>query len=248
MGTYLSVVIPAYNEADNFKSGVLNAPLKYLQNQKYSWELLCVDDGSTDDTLKLLQNFARKDKRIKVISIPHGGKARPVTAGILAASGEIVLFTDFDQSTPLPQVAKFISAHRSGADVVIGVRSQTEKDSWVRKMRSWVFLTLVQTVALPGIRDSQCGFKSFTRPAAQKVFSRLAVSLPEGRITGGYMGAFDVEVLFLARKFGFKIAQLPVDWIKYPSNRLNVWKEPLKMALDTSKIRLWDILGKYGQV
>lgn len=242
----LSVVIPAYNESANFHAGVLNEPLKFLKSQKYSWELIFVNDGSTDDTYNLLSALARKDKHIAVMTISHGGKAAAVTAGMLAARGKYILFADFDQSTPLHQVEKFLAAHRGGADIVIGTRHQTQKDTWVRKVRSFIFVTLVQVVALPGIRDSQCGFKSFTQISTQKIFKRLQVSRPTGKVSGGYMGAFDVEVLFLARKLGYRIDQVPVAWIKYASDRLNIWKEPLLMAADTIKVRLWDILGKYG--
>ena len=245
---FLSVVIPAYNEAENFLAGVLNKPLEYLRSQKYSWELIFVDDGSTDETYKLLSRIAEKNKDIKVMHISHGGKSAAVTAGMLQARGQIILFTDFDQSTPLDQVSGFISAHKSGADVVIGVRNQTQNDTIIRKIRSWGFVTLVQLVALPGIKDSQCGFKSFTKSAAKKIFSSLKISRPASTVTGGYMGAFDVEVLFLARKFGFRINQLPVSWIKYLSTRLNIWKEPLQMAIDTITIRIYDILGKYDQI
>ncbi len=241
----LSVVIPAYNEAENFKNGVLDEPLTYLKNQKYSWELIIVDDGSTDDTYNLLSEL--KAKNIRVMQIPHGGKAAAVTAGVLAAIGEYVLFTDFDQSTPMSQISKFLDAHKSGADVVIGVRTQTQNDTLIRKIRSLAFVTLVQLVAIPGIKDSQCGFKSFSSQAAKKVFTNLLVCLPKGQTVGGYMGAFDVEALFLSKKYGFKIDQVSVDWIKYYSDRLNIWKEPLQMAIDTFKIRLYDILGRYDE-
>ncbi|MBI2008168.1 glycosyltransferase [Candidatus Amesbacteria bacterium] len=242
---YLSVVIPAYNESVNFRNGVLDEPLEYLRRQKYTWELIFVDDGSTDDTYKLLSGLAGKN--IKVLQIPHCGKAVAVTTGMLAASGKIILFTDFDQSTPLHQIDKFLEAHKSGADVVIGVRTATQKDTLVRKLRSWAFITLVQVVAIPDIKDSQCGFKSFTQAAAQNIFNNLKVCPSKKIVTGGYMGAFDVEALFLARKFGFEIAQIEVYWIKYLSDRLNIWKEPLQMAIDTLQIRIYDILGKYGQ-
>src|SRR3989344_3995459 len=96
---FLSVVIPAYNEAENFRAGVLNEPLKYLRSQKYSWQLIFVDDGSTDETFKLLSGLAAKEKNVKVMRISHGGKAAAVTAGVLKADGQYILFTDFDQST-----------------------------------------------------------------------------------------------------------------------------------------------------
>lgn len=241
----LSVVIPAYNEAVNFKAGVLDPVVAFLGRQKYLWEVILVDDGSTDDTYQLLGDFCRHHQRLRLLRIVHGGKAAAVTTGMLAARGRYVLFTDFDQSTPIDHVSDFLAAHRRGAEVVIGVRTQTQNDTWVRRIRSWVFVTLVQIVALPGIRDSQCGFKSFSAPAAKAIFSRLVVGRPRGQVTGGYMGAFDVEALFLARKTGFEIHQVPVHWIKYVSDRLNIWHEPAQMLIDTVKVRLYDILGRY---
>ncbi len=227
---------------------MLDSGLDYLKSVNYSYEVLFINDGSTDDTKELLEGLAKKDKHFKVITINHGGKASAVTAGVLAAQGEIVLFTDFDQSTPLYQAESFLRSHDLGSDVVIGVRGggvSTKQDTWVRKVRSAIFVTLVQIIALPGIIDTQCGFKSFKNGLAKKIFSSLKVSLPTGVVTGGYMGAFDVEVLFLARKYGANIAQIPVTWIKYPSDRLNIWKEPLQMLIDTIKVRLWGILRKY---
>ncbi|MEK7565912.1 MAG: hypothetical protein AAB506_02615, partial [Patescibacteria group bacterium] len=168
-------------------------------------------------------------------------------AGMLAAEWKVILFTDFYQSTPLSMVGKFLEAHKNKADVVIGVRGHEgslKNDTLVRKIRSWAFVTLVQIVALPGIKDTQCGFKSFKNNAAKKIFSSLLVSKAK-KISGGYMGAFDVEVLFLAGKYGYKIIQVSVDWTKILSEKLNVWKEPLMMAIDTFKVRLYDLLGKY---
>lgn len=240
---YLSVVIPAYNEAENFKAGVLNPVAEYLNRQGYPWEVVLVDDGSTDETTKLLTGFCQAHPGFIFSRIPHGGKAAAVTAGMLAASGEIILFTDFDQSTPIVEVSKFIDRHDKGADVVISFRAE-RRDTLIAKIRGWLFTTLVQIVALPGIKDSQCGFKSFTRESAKKIFSSLIVAQPT-KIAGGYMGAFDVEVLFLARKFRYRIDQVSVAWTRYVSNRLNIWREPAMMARDTFRVRLYDILGRY---
>ena len=247
MTPFLSVVIPAYNEADNFRAGLLDPALSFLKKQSYSWEIIFVNDGSTDQTKDLLTRLTKNDSHLTLLNIPHGGKAAAVTAGMLAAKGEIVLFTDFDQSTPLSQVTKFIAAHKEGADVVIGTRGEgtaTKKDTLIRKIRSKAFVLFVQLIALPGIKDTQCGFKSFTKATAQKIFSSLQVS-KSAKVSGGYMGAFDVEVLFLARKFGYSISQLPVDWVKVLSNKLNIWREPLMMLKDTLLVRIYDILRKY---
>lgn len=250
MRPFLSVVIPAYNEAENFRVGLLAPAVDYLFKQKYSREVIFVDDGSTDDTKKLLAEFCKKHSGYKVITISHGGKAAAVTAGMLAALGEIVLFTDFDQSTPLNQVASFLLAHKRGADVAIGwrgVKEETKDDTIFRKIRSFVFVWLVQIVLLPGIKDSQCGFKSFRKEFIKPIFSNLKVT-NTGKVSGGYMGAFDVEALFLAKKLGAKIEQVPVSWVKIVSTRLNFWKEPLQMAIDVFKVRLFDLLGKYDHL
>lgn len=250
MKPYLTVVIPAYNEADNFRAGLLKPATDYLAKQKYPWEVIFVDDGSTDDTKKLLISFCRSNSDYHLLTIPHGGKAAAVTAGMLAAKGEIVLFTDFDQSTPLYEVENFLQAHKNGADVAIGwrgVKEETKDDTIFRKIRSYAFVLLVQIVLLPGIKDSQCGFKSFKQKFVKKIFSNLKVT-NTGKVTGGYMGAFDVEALFLAKKLGAKIEQVPVSWVKIISKRLNFWKEPLKMAIDVFKVRIFDILGRYNSL
>lgn len=244
MVPFLSVVIPAYNEAANIKDGRLDPAFAFLSKQKYPWELIFVNDGSTDATQELLTRLTRSKKNMRVLSIVHGGKAAAVRKGILAAVGEHILFTDLDQSTPLPEVNKFLTAHKDGADVVIGVRSETKNDTLFRRFRGWVFLTLVQLVAIWGIQDSQCGFKSFKKAAAKKVFTNLHTCVG-GKITGGYMGAFDVEALFLAKKFGFRIDQVPVEWEKIASEKLDSIREPIKMFFDTFRIRFFDLSGGY---
>lgn len=251
MKPYLSVVIPAYNEAINIRDGLLNPAFSFLKKQTYSWEVIFVNDGSTDKTLELLSNLAKKQKYVRVLDIPHGGKAAAVRKGILAAKGDFILFTDLDQSTPLPQVEKFLQAHEEGADVVIGVRgeggSAIRNDTAFRKFRGKIFVTLVQIIAVPGIRDSQCGFKSFRHDVAQKVFSHLKVCVG-GKVVGGYMGAFDVEALFLSKKYGYNIAQVPVEWVKIASEKLDPVREPIKMLIDIFKIRLYDLLGRYSGI
>lgn len=247
MKPYLSIVIPAYNEAKNFRAGVLKPAIEYLAKQKYTWEALFVNDGSTDDTEKLLKKFCQNNKNYKVITISHGGKVSAVTNGIIRANGEIILFTDFDQSTPLNQVDKFIKQHKLGSDVVIGDRGGMGKmdNTLFRRFRSWAFVTFVQIILLPGIRDTQCGFKSFKNEAAKKIFSHLKVTNTH-KVTGGYMGAWDVEAIFLAKKIGYKITQVPVDWEKVEGENLNPIIESIKMLIDTLKVRLFDLLRKYN--
>ena len=183
-------------------------------------------------------------------TIKHGGKAAAVTAGIYKATGEIILMTDFDQSTPISQVEKFIAAHKKGCHLVIGSRGgkfKTEKDTFFRRFRGWVWVIIVQLILSLGITDTQCGFKSFTKLTAKRLFKNLKVT-NIGKVVGGYMGAWDIEVLFLAKKTGYKIAEIPVRWVKISGKHLNPWKEPLMMIKDALKIRIFDLRGKYQNI
>ncbi len=244
---YLSIVIPAYNEANNYRDGVLNPSLAWLQKQSFDYEVIFVNDGSTDDTKKILEIFCRAHTNFRLLSITHGGKVAAVSAGMLSAKGEIILFTDFDQSTPLKEAEKLLAAHKNGDDVVIGNRGiATMDNNLFRRFRSWVFVTLVQVVLLPKIHDSQCGFKSFKNPVAKKIFNNLKVTNVH-KVSGGYMGAWDAEALFLAQKFDYKISEVAVEWKKVEGQRLNPVTEPIKMLQDIFKIRIFDLLGKYNQ-
>src|ERR1035437_7202779 len=134
MKPFLSVIMPAYNEEYNLRTGVLDSVYDYLSDQKYSWEILFVDDGSTDSTLRLAKNFGVKHPNFIVLAEPHRGKAGTVTAGILKAKGEIILFTDTDQATPIDQIEKILPKFSAGFDVVIGSRHGREGAPFVRKI------------------------------------------------------------------------------------------------------------------
>lgn len=235
----LSVVIPAYDESKNFHRGVLNKVDTYLKKQKYDWEIILVNDGSTDSTLPLLKQFAKEHKGFRVLDIPHAGKVGAVYAGVLDAQGEYVLFTDFDQSTPITEVEKVMEKFDQGVDVVIGERKSRDVNrSLFQTIRSKIFNLWVQVLLLPGILDSQCGFKAFKTNIGKQLFNKLQVTRYTQK--GGYMGAFDAEILFLAKKNNYKIAAIPVSWTYFKSGRLSL-SEPFKMARDILLIRLADL-------
>jgi len=242
---YLSIVIPSYNEKENFLQGTLERVADYLEKQTFSWEVILVDDGSIDGTLTLLSKFIQSHPRFKLMPIKHGGKFKAVAKGIEVAKGEIILFTDFDQSTPIREFEKMKKAFNKGADLVIGDRVKGKRvgDPLFRYVRSRIFNFLVQCLLLPGISDTQCGFKAFKATCGKDLFSSLLVS-KEPHVKGGYMGAFDVELLYLAKKKGYKIVSVPVEWVYAKSGRLS-FVEPFWMFLDILKIRIFDILGKY---
>ena len=174
---YLSVVIPSYNETSNLKSGVLDEVFEYLQKQRYTWEIILSDDGSTDGTVEALKAFAKKDSRIRVVANIHAGKAPTVQAGMLAAKGEWRLFTDFDQSTPVSELENFWKYKELGYDIVIGSReaigARRDKEPFYRRIMGRGFNIIVQLLTVPGILDTQCGFKLFSAKATQDLFTRL---------------------------------------------------------------------------
>jgi len=248
MSIYLSVVLPSYNEMKNIKRGVLNDVLKFLQQYPNSWELILSDDGSSDGTLEELQNFAKKDQRITVLANPHRGKGPTVSAGMLAAKGQWRLFSDFDQSTPLKEVESLLK-YSDRYQVIFGSReiigAQRQKEPFYRHLMGRVFNLVVQTLAVPGMLDTQCGFKLFNQEATTFLFPKLFVYSGEHERRDAFTGAFDVELLYLAKKYGFEIREVPVVWQHHATDRVNPLKDSFLMFFDIMRIKIADISGKY---
>ncbi len=238
MKPHLSVIIPVYNLSENPRPSSLEEVKKYLSNAKFTWEVILVDDGSSDNTNEFIKDFASHSSGFQAISIAHGGKVAAVAAGIQIAKGEIILFTDFDQSTPLAEFEKFNVNFKLGADIVIAERIRAKQnDSFISKFRSVAFNFLVRALVLPSIPDSQCGFKAFKNNVGKYLFANLNICRPKP-INGPYMGAFDVEILLLASLKGFKIRSIPVSWRRESSKNLKI-DEPLKMLTEIIKIKLY---------
>lgn len=246
----LSVIIPAYNELANYYNGKLEEVDKYLKRQSYTWEVIVVDDGSTDGSPEQIATWVRNKPNWQLIKNPHYGKAKTVETGMLKARGETRLFTDFDQATPINEVEKVLAQINKGADIVIGSRelkgSKRKQEPFLRHLMGRVFNTIVQILALRGIADSQCGFKAFTAEATIDLFTKLVV-YKNHQSADAYTGAFDVELLFLARKTGYKTAQIPVTWHYVDSTRVNPTKDSIRMFIDILKIRWAYARGRYGQ-
>lgn len=245
---FLSVIIPSYKEEKNFARGVLDEVVEYLQRQSFTWEVVLTDDGSTDSTLALLHDFARKHEHVRVVENPHRGKGPTVSSGMLAAQGKYRLFTDFDQSTPLSEFEKFLPFIEDGYDVVIGSRAlqgaKREKEPIHRHVMGLVFNILVQIIAVPGVHDTQCGFKLFSAESTEKLFPKLVIYSDQER-QDAFTGAFDVELLLLARRNGYSIAEVPVAWKHNETERVSPVKDSIRMFIDIVKIRLADISQKY---
>lgn len=249
MKPYLSVVIPSYNEVKNMKRGVLDQVLEYLKKQEYEWEIILTDDGSTDGTTNKLNEFAKKDRRITVVENIHAGKAPTVTSGMLAAKGEWRLFTDFDQSTPLSEVEKLLEFTKKGFNVIIGSReivgARRDEEPWYRRLMGRGFNLIVQIFAVPGILDTQCGFKLFSDEATESLFTKLYIYGSKKERKDAYTGAFDVELLYLANKLGYTIQEVPITWYHNHTERVSPVKDSLRMFIDILRMRFARIRGKY---
>lgn len=229
----LTVVIPAYNEAGRLPAS-LEKIIAWHARQTRPVDLLVVDDGSTDGTARIVQEVVGDRLPLTVlVNDPNRGKGFSVRRGMLAAEGDYVLFTDADLSTPIEEADRLVAAIEEGADIAIGSRgmanSQVEvHQPWWREQAGKMFGRLTRLIALPGIHDSQCGFKVFRREAARSVFPLQGL---EG-------WAFDVEVLVIARKLGYSIAQVPVRWVNDPNTKVRMLTDGPKMVLDMVRARL----------
>jgi len=250
MKPYLSVVIPSYNEQKNIAVGVLSRVISYLKLQSYTWEVILSDDGSTDGTLDELYRFAAAQQNVIVVANKHAGKAATVAAGMLAATGVWRLFTDFDQSTPLSEVEKLLLVAKNKHDLIIGSReiqgAKRDDEPFYRHLMGRVFNLVVQIMAVPGVYDTQCGFKLFSERATIELFSRLWVYGNLTERADAYTGAFDVELLYIARKQGYKIAEVPIYWEHRETDRVSPIKDSLRMFFDILRIRLAALRGKYA--
>ncbi len=217
---HLSIIIPAYNEEKKLPQ-TLKDISGYLSQQDYDSEILVVSDGSTDETVEVARNLMSQIKNLKILDFEQNrGKGFAVRQGMLKAKGDYRLFTDADNSTSINHVEKMWSYFEKGYDVVIGSRDSKDakgarqavpQPTWKRFLGNLGNIG-IQVVALWGIWDTQCGFKAFTKKAAEDIFKRCKIN----------HWAFDVEVLALARKLGYKIGIIPVYWINSPDSRVKL--------------------------
>lgn len=242
----LSVVIPSYNEAVNIKSGSLDEVYQYLKKQDYSYEVIVVDDGSTDETSLLVASFIRGKPGFRLVENSHHGKAISVMTGMLKASGDIVVFTDMDQATPIDQIEKFFPKFDAGFDVVIGLRYGRRGAPLIRKISAWGFATLRNLIlGLPFI-DTQCGFKAFNQKAISLIFPKMLEIWQKSRVSGAAVNAgFDVEALYLAKKYQLQIAEVPVSWHYVGTERVQLVRDAFEAMKDMVRIKISDLKNHY---
>ncbi|MFL7790880.1 MAG: glycosyltransferase [Anaerolineae bacterium] len=252
---YVSVIIPCYNEEKNLKRGVLDEVRQYIDGQDYAWEVIIVNDESTDDSRSLIEDFVNNTANFSLFDIPHGGKPAAVWAGIQKAKGQIVLFADMDQSTPIHELSKLLPWYEKGFDVVIGSRGTTREGfSIIRQIGSVVFRTFRRLFLLHDISDTQCGFKSCRREAAQRVFPRLQFFKQADKPTGWKVSAYDVELLYLFERDGYLMKEVEVEWqnrdesdTKDQAGQLSRYlKESIEMSKEILRVKLNQIKGLYN--
>jgi dolichyl-phosphate beta-glucosyltransferase len=230
MPPFLSIIIPAHNEEKRLPP-TLKTVDAYLDRQTYESEILVVENGSQDLTAVVTAAFAADHPRVKLVEVTGRGKGLAVRSGMLKAAGDYRFICDADLSMPIEEVAKFLPPERGGYDVAIGSReapgARRFNEPRYRHFQGRVFSGLVKFFALPGFEDTQCGFKMFRGPIAADVF--------KSQVFDGM--SFDVEALFIARRRGYQIIEVPIDWYYRAESRVNPVLDPLRMLRDILKIR-----------
>lgn len=230
---YLSIVVPAYNEEHRIAES-LKQISEYLEGKDYTYEVLISDDGSTDGTLEICEGFAAGRPWLRILHCPHNhGKGYAVRMGMLDARGQYVLFCDADLATPMEELDVFWKYVNDGMDVVIASRPLKESHLMKhqplhRELAGRMFNLTVRIMAVSGIHDTQCGFKMFTREAAQTIFPLCTLD--------GF--SFDIEVLHIAQRLGLRIKEKGVHWYHRPGSKVSFLRDGIRMLGDLTKIRL----------
>ncbi len=235
---FLSIIIPAHNEATRLPPS-LQKINSFLNKQPYAVEVLVVENGSSDDTLAVAQSFAGQMPNLRVFSENERGKGLAVKRGMLEALGDYCFLCDADLSMPIEQVNRFLPPQLNQCDVAIGSReivgAQRYDEPSYRHLIGRVFNGIVRWLLLPGLQDTQCGFKCFSSEVAEAVF-------PLQRLHGM---SFDAEVLFIARKKGYQIQEIPIDWVFDPDSRVRLVQDSMRMGIDLLTIRWNALRGRY---
>ncbi len=234
----LSIVIPAYNEADRIRP-TLEQLCAHLPTLVPTWEIRVVDDGSSDETARVVQDVTTTDNRVVLQREPHRGKGGAVRHGLLAARGELRFMCDADLSMPVAEIGRFLSLVPATCDVAIGTReghaANRVGEPDYRHLMGRVFNRFVKTMVLSGLNDTQCGFKMFTAGAVETVFPRVTI---EG-------WAFDIEALYIARRHRLRVCEVPIEWHFREQSQISAVRDSFRMAKDVLKIRANGRRGVY---
>ena len=241
MDPFYSIVIPAYNESARL-GGTLEKVLGYVREQQWDAEVIVVNDGSRDNTAEIVRTFAAKHPVLRLLENPgNRGKGYSVRNGMLNARGRVALFSDADLSSPIEEAPKLFQALEEGADIAIGSRwlraeMQTQRQPLHRQLFGRVFNLLLRLTLGLQFKDTQCGFKAFKQPAAKAIFPLQKIE----------RWGFDPEILFLARKLGYKVVEVPVRWGHSGGARINPLIDGARMFQEMLHIRWNDLKGRYN--
>jgi dolichyl-phosphate beta-glucosyltransferase len=245
----VTVLIPCYNEEANLRAGALERALADARTITAVRDVVVVDDGSRDSSVALVTELATREPMLRVMPEPHRGKAGALISGARAAQGEWVLFCDLDQATPVSELARLAPEMDRGNEVVIGSRAgHREGAPLVRRLMARGYKELRRLILdLGPVTDTQCGFKAFRRDVLLDAIARLVVFRPGGETVRGaaVTAAFDAELLYIARKLGYRIAEVPVTWRYVGTRRVQPIRESWRGLKGLLQIRLVDLRGGY---
>ena len=227
---YLSIVIPVFNEEPRIQK-TLDEILVFLETFPHSWEIIVSDDGSADSSKALVAPYLHRSANVRLLSLLHKGKGWAVKRGMLAAKGEYRLLCDADLSVPIEQVERLLPPQLEGVDVALGSReaegSRRVGEPGSRHALGRVYNALVRVLALPGFKDTQCGFKCFKSGVVERLFGAQTLD--------GF--GFDVEVLFVARKSGMTVREVGVDWFYREHSKVRPFRDAIAMGMDLLRVR-----------
>ncbi|PIS16001.1 hypothetical protein COT62_00715 [Candidatus Roizmanbacteria bacterium CG09_land_8_20_14_0_10_41_9] len=245
----ITLVIPCYNEEVNIQKGVLDKIGNFTQSHPNFAEVLIVDDGSSDRSREIVKDkYLEKFPKFSLMENSHQGKAFAVIAGIRKAKSPYVLFSDIDLATPLEESEKLIDEAKKGTKIIIGSRSATRKGApFLRKIMAVGFIFIRNfMIGLKGVRDTQCGFKMFHTKSANTILDALIVFKKNRKAKGSSVSAgFDLEFLFLAQKFCFKIKEVPVTWRHVETKNVHFIADSIETIKDILRMKYYDIRGAY---
>lgn len=240
----LSVILPAYNEQRRILRSLTEIH-RYLSARHVSFEILVVDDGSDDDTAHVVKSFCRQEAAaVRLIRLDcNQGKGAAVRAGMRHAQGALQLFADADGATPIQEVERLEAAIAGGADLAIGSRTLASRDlrysvnaRWHRSLLGNLFNLIVRQAGIRGVADTQCGFKLFRKPVSQDLFGVARLN--------GY--GFDLELLYVARQRGYRLAEVPINWTDQPDSKVRVLRDGVRMLRELAVVRRNGMQGRYA--
>lgn len=245
----LSIIVPAYNEEKRLPA-TLDRLARYINQAGEPCELIVVDDGSRDSTRQIVRDAMKRQPNLRLVENPHSGKAYTVRTGLMQARGQYALHADADLSTPPEEFTKLVDALKAGNDVAIGSRAGRPGAPWYRLLMSTTWRILVSLVVVWGFRDTQCGFKAYRTPVAKKLLQHTLLynSPAQSLTTASVAAAADVEMLYLAQRMGYKVAEVPLVWMHADESKIRPMQDSLKAFGELLHIRWFALTGAYQRM